>query len=55
MANVLIVDDSSDTVEQSAQVAGLRHVDPDTMTVRRGAGFAYLDRRGRRLRDPATM
>ena len=40
---------------ESVQAAGLRHVDPDTMTVRRGAGFAYLDRRGRRLRDPATM
>jgi DNA topoisomerase-1 len=68
MANALVVDDSSDTVEvtsellesaESARAAGLRHVDPDTMSglkrLRRGAGFAYLDGRGRRLREPATL
>ena len=52
MANALIVDDS-------ARAAGLRHVDPDTMSglkrVGRGAGFAYLDGRGRRLREPAIL
>jgi DNA topoisomerase-1 len=44
---------------ESARVAGLRHVDPDTMPgftrVRRGGSFAYLDSSGRRLRDPKTL
>jgi DNA topoisomerase-1 len=43
----------------SARAAGLRHVDPDTIPgfarVRRGTSFVYLDERGRRLRDPATL
>ena len=43
----------------SARFAGLHHVDPDAVRglerVRRGAGFIYLDPRGRRLRDRAAL
>ncbi len=44
---------------ESAQAAGLRHVDPAAMgglrRVRRGAGFVYLDQRGRRIRERTTL
>ncbi len=45
--------------EHAARVARLRHVDPEAMPglrrVRAGAGFAYVDARGRRVRDPGTL
>jgi DNA topoisomerase-1 len=44
---------------ESAQAAGLRHVDPDVMSgltrVRRGKGFAYLDDRRRLVRERVTL
>jgi DNA topoisomerase-1 len=44
---------------ESARVAGLRHVDPDSMPgftrVRKAKGFAYVDALGRRLRDADVL
>jgi DNA topoisomerase-1 len=45
--------------EESAQLAGLRHVDPDALRglrrVRHGKGFVYFDRRGRPLHEGTTV
>jgi DNA topoisomerase I len=44
---------------ESARAAGLRHVDPDTMSglrrMRHGEAFVYLDEQGRHVRDRATL
>lgn len=57
-AEATVAGGMADDTEIALREAGLRHVDdstPGITRVRRGSGFSYVDPKGNRVRDAATL